>query len=90
MGVFLTFLISQCHLIGMASFWCINSFLLNDNFESSLNNYEMFDGMEKEKHIVAQGATTIVNTWKFFTYIEFERVGVKQLVDPYADVRPNC
>jgi hypothetical protein len=39
---------------------------------------------------MAQGATTIVNTLKFFTYIEFEEAGVKQIVDPYVGVRPNC
>jgi hypothetical protein len=50
----------------------------------------MFDVMEKDKHIMAQGATTIVNTWKFFIYIKFEEASVKQLVDPYVGVRLNC
>jgi hypothetical protein len=50
----------------------------------------MFDGMEKEEHIVAQGATIIVNIWKFFNYIEFKKANIKQLMDPYVGVRPNC
>jgi len=50
----------------------------------------MFDVMEKDKHIMAQGATTIVNTWKFFIYIKFEEASAKQLVDPYVGVKPNC
>jgi hypothetical protein len=73
----------------MASIWCINFFLLNDDSKSSLNNNESFYGMEKEEHVVAQGATTIISTWKFLTYIEFEEVDVKHLVDPYVGVRPN-
>ncbi len=50
----------------------------------------MFDVVEKEEHILAQGATTIVNTLKLFTYIKFEKASIKQLVDPYVGVRPNC